>query len=128
MPRTTLAEMLGIAEDEARTDRPLPEAQIATLQEHYHRMRHDADPDAAPRLREGAIVTAVPGGGASSSIQGQPMIVVELLPVGDRLACSDAAHRHRENVRVAFLDNDGDVVLGWLESWRLEPYRKGAKS
>jgi hypothetical protein len=94
--------------------RPLPEAQLLTLGEALEAYLRPC------RFMPGDFVSAKVNSPLLGKGADYPYVVLEVVPA--ERACGAYGARH--DVRLAFIDDDGDVMALWAESWFLEPYVK----
>ena len=115
-------EAMLLGADRRAVSLPVPEAQIATLQEAYARYSSPCP------FKPGDFVTPREGMGYTDA--GLPHIVLEVadtprypFDVTDRMTPASSFYGMKLDIRVAcFLSSSGNVDAFWQESWRLQAY------
>lgn len=100
---TAISDIFGFEPERKPIQRPLVEAQIAEM---LHVFYHYGK----PRFRPGDVVCARRAGA-------EPLVICEALDAP--LRWENGA---RPDVRVMLVDDDGDVIARWCESWILIPW------
>ena len=99
--------------------RPLVEAQIYTLKEALAAYRRPCP------FAVGDVVFARSNAYLVAKGDQYPYVVVDVATPEIRWACGMTGMKL--DVRVAWVDDDGDVAVAWAESWCFEPYKPGEK-
>ncbi len=109
-----------LAQGNKPRSRPIVDAQIHTLKEALAAYCRPCP------FAVGDVVVAKSNAYLHAKGDQYPYVVVDVAPAEIRWACGMTGMRL--DVRVAWVDDDGDVVVAWAESWYFEPYLAEKKS